>query len=133
MKRPFPKEIKEELKKIIKEKPMKQVILVRQDLDMGKGKIGAQCAHAAVEAEMLSSRSKVEEWLNEGAKKVVLKVKDLRELKEYEKEAKKEKLVVATIIDRGLTEVKPSTVTCMAIGPDEENKIDKVTKDLKLL
>ena len=112
---------------------MKQVILVRQDLKLQKGKLAAQAAHAAVEAELNSTRKKVEAWLAFGAKKVVLKVKDLAELKKYEKLARAEKLVTAMIVDSGLTAVKPGTVTCLGIGPDEENKIDKVTGHLKIL
>jgi PTH2 family peptidyl-tRNA hydrolase len=112
---------------------MKQVILVRDDLKLPKGKLAAQCAHAAVEAEINSSRKKVEEWLSEGMKKVVLKVKDEAELKRYERLARSEKLVTAVIVDAGLTTVEPGTVTCMGIGPDEETKIDKIVKNLKLL
>jgi PTH2 family peptidyl-tRNA hydrolase len=112
---------------------MKQVILVRNDLKLPKGKMSAQVAHAAVEAEINSPRKKVETWLNEGMKKVVLKVKDLDELKKYEKLARSEKLVTAVIEDRGMTVVEPGTVTCMAIGPDDEEKIDKVTGHLKIM
>ena len=112
---------------------MKQVIIVRDDLKLQKGKMSAQCAHAAVDAEINSPRKKVEEWLNEGMKKVVLKVKDLNELKEIEKIARREKLVVSVIVDAGLTAVEPGTVTCMGIGPDEETKIDKITGHLKMV
>lgn len=112
---------------------MKQVILVRSDLKLPKGKMAAQCAHAAVEAEINSPRKKVEEWLNEGMKKVVLKVKDLEELRKFEKLARKEKLVVSVIEDRGLTVVEPGTITCLAIGPDEEKLIDRLTDHLKMV
>ena len=127
------KEVKKEVEKIKQRKGMKQVILIREDLKLQKGKLAAQASHAAVEAEVTPPRSKVETWLNEGAKKVVLKIKDLDELKKYEKQARREKLVVAVIVDRGLTAVKPGTVTCMAIGPDDENKINKITGHLKIL
>ena len=112
---------------------MKQVILVRSDLKLPKGKMAAQCAHAAVEAEINSPRKKVEEWLNEGMKKIVLKVKDLDELKKLEKSARAEKLVVSVIVDAGLTAVEPGTVTCVGIGPDDEKKIDKITGHLKMV
>ncbi|MEK6887101.1 MAG: peptidyl-tRNA hydrolase Pth2 [Nanoarchaeota archaeon] len=112
---------------------MKQVIIVRQDLNLPKGKMAAQCAHAAVDAEIKSPRKKVEEWLNEGMKKIVLKVKDLAELKKLERLARAEKLVVSVIVDAGLTTVEPGTVTCMGIGPDEETKIDKITGKLKMV
>lgn len=127
------KEYKEEISKIRYEKTMKQVILVRQDLKLPKGKLAAQVAHAAVEAEIKSPRNKVEDWLNEGMKKIVLKIKDLDELKHFEKLARAEKLTIAVIIDAGLTAVEPGTVTCMAIGPDDEHKIDKLTKNLKMV
>ena len=55
---------------------MKQVILVRQDLKMDKGKLATQCAHASVDAVLASSREKVDAWRDEGMKKVVVKVKD---------------------------------------------------------
>ena len=54
----------------------KMVILVRQDLKLPKGKMAAQVAHAAVEAAVKSSDSKVDGWLSQGQKKVVLKVVD---------------------------------------------------------
>lgn len=127
------KEYKEEISKIRHEKAMKQVILVRQDLKLPKGKLAAQVAHAAVESEIKSPRNKVEQWLNEGMKKIVLKIKDLDELKHFEKLARAEKLTTAVIVDAGLTAVEPGTVTCIGIGPDEENKIDKITKNLKMV
>jgi peptidyl-tRNA hydrolase, PTH2 family len=112
---------------------MKQVILVRDDLKLPKGKMAAQVAHAAVEATLKSSKSKVDEWISEGMAKIVLKVKDLDELKKYQQLAKAEKLVASMITDAGHTVVEPGTITCMAIGPDDEEKIDKVTGNLKMM
>jgi PTH2 family peptidyl-tRNA hydrolase len=112
---------------------MKQAILVRQDLKMSKGKMSAQVSHGSVEAVLKSDRSKVEDWRYQGMKKIVLKVKDEKELFEYKKLAEKEKLVTALIKDAGLTEFKEPTITCLAIGPDEEEKINKITKNLKLI
>lgn len=112
---------------------MKQAILVRQDLKMSKGKMSVQCSHSSVEAVLKSDKSKVDKWHSEGMKKVVLKVKGLQELLEYKKLAEKEKLITALIKDAGLTEFKEPTLTCLAIGPDEEEKINKITKNLKLI
>lgn len=112
---------------------MKQVILVRQDLKMSKGKMSAQCSHASVEAVLKSNKDKVEEWRSEGMKKVILKVKDEKELFEYKRLAEREKLTTALIKDAGLTEFKEPTITCLAIGPDSEEKINKITKNLKLV
>ena len=111
----------------------KQVILVRTDLKLPKGKLGAQCAHASVEAVLKSPRGVVDAWRDEGGKKVVLKVANLDELKRYEALARKEKLAAALITDAGHTAIPAGTVTCLGIGPDIEEKIDRVTGQLKIL
>ncbi len=112
---------------------MKQVILVREDLKMPPGKLSAQVSHASVEAVLKSSKNKIDKWKKEGMKKIVLKVDSLEELKKLENEAKKLKLVTSVIKDLGLTFFKKPTITCLAIGPDEEEKIDRVTGKLKAL
>ena len=112
---------------------LKQVILVRADLKLPQGKMSAQCAHASVDAVLKSSKEKVDEWKGQGMKKVILKVADEKELLQYQQLAKKEGLVAAVIIDRGKTVVAPGTKTCVGIGPDSEEKIDKVTGKLKMV
>ncbi|MGC9059288.1 MAG: peptidyl-tRNA hydrolase Pth2 [Candidatus Aenigmatarchaeota archaeon] len=112
---------------------LKQVIIVRKDLEWGKGKLAAHVAHASLEAAFQVDRETLEKWRKEGAKKVVLKVKDLKELKEIEKKLKKEKISYVKISDAGLTQLKKGTVTCIGIGPIEEKIIDKITGKLKLL
>ena len=111
---------------------MKQVILVRHDLKLSRGKLVSQCSHASVEAVLKSNKEKINEW-RKFSKKVVLKVRDEKELLSLKKLADKEKLVTALIKDAGRTEVKPGTITCLAIGPDEDKKIDKITGKLKTL
>lgn len=111
----------------------KLVLIVRKDLDMSCGKIAAQVAHAAVECVLKSDKRIVEKWIEEGAKKIVLKVNSLEELMRYYDLAVKEGLVACLIRDAGLTEVEPGTITCIGIGPDEDERIDKITKNLKLL
>jgi PTH2 family peptidyl-tRNA hydrolase len=112
---------------------MKLVILARQDLKLPKGKLAAQCAHAAVEAVRNSSKTKIEPWFSEGQKKVVLKVKDEKELLEYLNLAKAKKLVASLITDAGRTVVEPGTKTCVGIGPDSEELIDSVTGKLPMM
>jgi PTH2 family peptidyl-tRNA hydrolase len=65
--------------------------------------------------------------------KIVLKVKDEKELINYFQQAKDVKLVSSLITDAGRTVVAPGTKTCVAIGPDEEGSIDKITSKLSLL
>ncbi len=111
----------------------KQVIVVRTDLGMSNGKAISQACHAAVQAALESDKRKLNEWLRQGMMKAVLRIDSLGELKAIERDAKKAKLVSAMITDAGRTELKPGTVTCLGIGPDSEEKIDKVTGKLKVL
>ena len=111
----------------------KQVIVIREDLDMSIGKAAAQASHACHEASKKTNKKILEAWENEGQKKVVLAAKDLKELKELKKQADKLKLPNCLITDAGLTEIKSGTITALGIGPDKDDKIDKVTGHLKLL
>jgi len=111
---------------------MKQVILVSKALKLSKGKLASQCSHASVEAVLKSDKKKVEEW-RKFSKKVILKVEDEKELLKFKKSADENKLINALIKDAGLTEIPPGTITCLAIGPDEDKKIDKITGKLKML
>ncbi|MBI2656920.1 peptidyl-tRNA hydrolase, partial [Candidatus Woesearchaeota archaeon] len=54
--------------------PYKQVILVREDLKLPKGKLAAQSSHASVDATLKSDKNIVDLWKKEGGKKIVLKV-----------------------------------------------------------
>jgi peptidyl-tRNA hydrolase, PTH2 family len=112
---------------------MKQVILVREDLKMPKGKMAAQVAHASVEAIFQSEKKIVSDWRSEGMKKVVLKVADLREMNRYKKLANESGVVASIIRDAGHTVFKRPTYTCLAIGPDKEDVVDRITSDLKML
>ena len=112
---------------------LKQVILIRTDLKLPKGKMSAQAAHAAVEATLRSEENLVATWRKEGMKKVVLKVKDKKELIKYFQEAKDQGLTAAMITDAGKTVVLPGTMTCIAIGPDDEEKIDEITGTLSMM
>ncbi|MCB9362701.1 peptidyl-tRNA hydrolase [Candidatus Woesearchaeota archaeon] len=115
---------------------LKQVIVVRQDLKLPKGKLAAQVAHASAECALLSSKhepEKLREWRQFGAKKIVLKVPGEKELLQFFQRAKDEGLVTYLISDAGKTVIAPGTKTCFGIGPDEEEKIDRVTGDLQMM
>lgn len=115
---------------------LKQVIVARTDLGMGKGKLAAQVAHAslaAVEEGMRVHREWYDEWREQGQAKVVVKAASESELLELFKKAKTMGLPAAIIQDRGLTQLEPGTVTCLGIGPAPTSLIDGVTGQLKLL
>ena len=111
----------------------KQVIIIRQDLKLPKGKLAVQASHASVGAMIKSHKDDISKWQAEGMKKIVLKVKDLDELLLYKRKAEDNGLVVSLITDAGHTVVEPGTVTCLGIGPDKEEKVDKITGALKML
>ena len=111
----------------------KQVILIRLDLKLPKGKACAQVAHASVEAVLKSDSDLVKKWRKEGMAKVVLKVKDEKELIKYFQLAKEEGLASSLITDAGRTVIAPGTKTCAGIGPDNLEKIDQITSELSLL
>jgi peptidyl-tRNA hydrolase, PTH2 family len=111
----------------------KQVIVVRNDLKMPKGKLAAQVAHGSVEAVFNSDERTVKEWKRCGMKKSVLKVESLDELNKILIAAKNEGLKVGLINDAGRTFLPAGTTTVLGIGPDFEEKIDRVTAHLKLL
>jgi PTH2 family peptidyl-tRNA hydrolase len=111
----------------------KQVILMRQDLKLPKGKMAAQAAHASVEAVLKSDKNKVSGWRNNGSKKVVLKVENEKELYRYIQLAKDADITTSAITDAGKTVIASGTVTCGAIGPDFDEKIDRITGKLGMV
>ena len=111
----------------------KQVILVRDDLKLPKGKLAAQSAHASVDTILKSDKKIIDLWKKAGAKKIILKVKDEKELFKYKQMAEDSGLKTALITDAGHTVLEPGTITCLGIGPDEEEKIDSITGKLKMV
>lgn len=99
---------------------------------MGLGKAIAQACHASLGAALKCSREKLKKWLEGGGKKVVLEA-SLEEILNAEKKAKKAKIPSFLVVDAGLTQLEPGTITALGIGPEEENKIDKITGKFKLL
>ena len=111
----------------------KQVILVREDLKLPKGKLAVQVAHASLEAASKSDKKMIDSWKTQGAKKVALKVADEKELFKCMSMLENENIKVALIKDAGHTVVEPGTITCLGAGPDMEDKIDKITGKLKMV
>lgn len=123
----------------------KQVILVRKDLKMNTGKAGAQIAHASLAAFLNREKTDALEnpltldlspadldWLTHRFTKVCLRVDSEEELLSYYHKAKEAGLKCSLIKDAGFTTFEKPTYTTVAIGPDFNEKIDEITKDLKL-
>jgi PTH2 family peptidyl-tRNA hydrolase len=115
---------------------IKQVIIIRIDLDMGRGKLVAQGAHASLmsyfEAER-ADKAVVKKWLDAGEKKIVLKVSDEEALVKLFKAFQYKEVPCALVSDAGLTQLPPGTKTALGIGPWISSEIDQFTKGFKLL
>jgi PTH2 family peptidyl-tRNA hydrolase len=111
----------------------KQVIAVRRDIRLSRGKLAVQVAHASLEAYSRADGKIRSEWESGGAKKVVVRVDGLRELEELHRKARSLRLPCALIRDAGRTEVEPGTVTALGIGPVREGEADRLTGKLKML
>ncbi|GAA6218451.1 peptidyl-tRNA hydrolase 2, mitochondrial isoform X1 [Lates japonicus] len=113
----------------------KMVLVVRNDLKMGKGKVAAQCSHAAVSAYKQVQRRNPEllkQWEYCGQPKVVVKAPDEDTLIDLLSHAKEVGLPVSLIQDAGRTQIAPGSRTVLGIGPGPADLIDSVTGDLKL-
>ena len=114
---------------------MKQIIVMRKDLNMRKGKMCAQAAHASMKATLENlTDSRVVEWLSGPFAKIVVSVDSEDELLDVYQRAKKDGLITALITDQGRTEFNGvPTNTCIAIGPDRDEVLHPITGGLKLL
>jgi PTH2 family peptidyl-tRNA hydrolase len=119
---------------------VKQVIVIRKDLKMRRGKEIAQGAHAAM--EWIARRVTGEErefseaevaWLEGGMRKIVCVVESEEALLEVARVARAAGLTQQVIVDAGLTEFGGvPTVTACAVGPDWDATVDAVTGRLRL-
>lgn len=130
------------------QRPVKQVIVIRRDLKMRRGKEIAQGAHASMawlrqrimphltpagRADQVQISEAERAWLELSMRKVTVKVGSEAELLDVYDKALAAGLVVHMITDRGLTEFGGiPTRTCLAVGPDYDDLIDPVTGDLEL-
>jgi len=137
----------------IKEDKLKQILVVRHDLNMRKGKIASQCSHASgiiilnhlQELYKLqfgeenyypgNNAHKLHEWCYNGKfTKVCVYVNSEQELLDIYNKAKESNILCSLVTDSGLTEFHGvPTNTCCAIGPDYSSIIDPITGNLKLM
>jgi peptidyl-tRNA hydrolase, PTH2 family len=123
----------------------KQVIVLRKDLNMRKGKMIAQGAHASVHAILSAARHENDSvviplderntsWLLGRSKKICVYVNSESELLALHEKALNAGLIAALIQDAGLTEFGGvPTYTAIAIGPDRADRVDAITGGLPLL
>jgi len=111
---------------------MKQAIVARTDIGMGQGKLAAQVAHASLSAYEDADDRARKAWKGGGQKKVVLKTDGEQQLFRLADAAEREGLPNAIVRDAGHTQLEPGTVTALAVGPGEDERVDKVTGELSL-
>eukprot|EP01068_Selenidium_serpulae_P013426 Selendium_serpulae@DN5962_c3_g4_i2.p2 len=100
---------------------------------MTKGKIAAQCCHAAVGAVQTAPKSHLAQWERMGAAKIVVKVPDEPTLLTAYKKARSMGLNAYIVQDAGRTQIAAGSRTVVAVGPGEMSDIDEVTGEFKLL
>eukprot|EP00899_Mesostigma_viride_P027949 jgi/Mesvir1/8339/Mv12600-RA.1 len=112
-----------------------QILVVRQDLKMGKGKIAAQCCHAAVGVfEKMQQRPQLlRRWQQCGQAKVVVKCDTEAELLQLHEEARSLLLPTYVVQDAGRTQIAAGSLTVLAIGPAPVDVLNTVTSHLKLM
>ncbi len=135
-------------------KSPKQTIVVRKDLNMRKGKLAAQVAHASMKvffdkmtifpnkfepnglpyAKINSLSESMVAWMEGPFTKIVLGCDSEDEIHDLASKAKTLKIPYAVIEDSGKTEFyKTPTITCIALGPCDSDIIEQLTQQYKLL
>lgn len=128
------------------DRKIKQVIVMRTDLNMRKGKMIAQGAHASMiflTEKLRAGVGPIREaylsdeqiaWVDGAFTKICVRVGSLEGLKEVHESARAAKLTSHLVTDAGLTEFGGvTTITCCAIGPNYADEVDEITGGLELL
>lgn len=118
----------------ISRREIKLVMVCNNALKMGKGKLCAQCAHAAV--GILQTASHGDEyrlWMQYGQPKICLKCEDDTEMDLLQKKASAAGVDSFMVQDAGRTQVPSGSKTVLAIGPADNEILDTITGHLKLL
>jgi PTH2 family peptidyl-tRNA hydrolase len=134
---------------------VKQVIVWRKDLNVRKGKLASQAAHASLNGFLnlmrkikfeesgtnhfilmteYSEESLLNKWLDGSYTKIVLGCENENELLDLYNLAQEKDLPTTLVTDNGLTEFNGvKTNTCISIGPFVSSVIDSITGHLKPL
>ena len=124
------------LRSLSLDEKLKMVFVVNHELKMGKGKIAAQVAHAAVKATLACGEqdpSLLDAWFKTGQKKICVKGDSVHHLDQLSSDAKKNGILVNKIHDAGHTQIPAGSFTVLALGPCRDEDVEIITGDLKLL
>lgn len=112
------------------------VLVVNQELKMGKGKIAAQCGHAVLGAYKRGQRqapSALKVWETIGQAKICVQCPTEAEMRAIEAQALNKGLITYLVQDAGRTQIAAGSRTVLAIGPAPEAEFKGLTDHLKLL
>ncbi|MDA8717984.1 peptidyl-tRNA hydrolase Pth2 [Candidatus Poseidoniales archaeon] len=124
------------LRSLSLDEKLKMVFVVNHELKMGKGKIAAQVAHAAVKATLACGErdpALLDAWFKTGQKKICVKGDSAKHLEQLSIDAKKNGLLANKIHDAGHTQIPAGSFTVLALGPCRDEDVETITGDLKLL
>jgi PTH2 family peptidyl-tRNA hydrolase len=120
---------------------VRMALIVRTDLGMLKGKIAAQCSHAAVSLYRQMNENNnsenfnkemIRRWQAGGQAKITLKCSNIEEMEELLMKAVSLNINNYLVIDAGRTQIAPGSATVLGLGPAPKSILDLVTKELKL-
>jgi len=116
----------------------KLVLVVRKDLGMSPGKIGAQCGHATLACykTLVAANPRhpvLRQWEDYGQAKVALRIDSEEDMLVLQAQAISLGLCAQVIHDAGRTQIASGSATVLGIGPAPKSKIDEVTGHLRLL
>jgi peptidyl-tRNA hydrolase, PTH2 family len=116
--------------------PYKMLLVVNTSLNMGKGKIAAQCGHAAVGAYQRASKqcpNAVRWWQRTGCAKIAVKCPSEDELATIYTAARDKDIPLYLVEDAGRTQIAAGSRTVLGLGPAPVKVFEGVTSHLKLM
>ncbi|SCU97830.1 LADA_0H08592g1_1 [Lachancea dasiensis] len=120
---------------------VRMALVIRQDLGMQKGKIAAQCSHAALACYRLIAADPTREsynlpltqrWLRYGQAKITLKCPDKEIMDELFAKALSLGVNSYVVHDAGRTQIAAGSATVLGLGPAPKAVLDQITGELKL-
>jgi peptidyl-tRNA hydrolase, PTH2 family len=116
--------------------PYKMLLVVNTSLNMGKGKIAAQCGHAAVGAYKRATKqcpNAVRWWERTGCAKIAVKCPSEEELATIYTAARAKDIPLYLVEDAGRTQIAAGSRTVLGLGPAPVHVFENVTSHLKLM
>lgn len=120
---------------------VRMALVIRQDLGMQKGKVAAQCCHAALACYRLIATDPLREsynmaltqrWLSGGQAKITLKCPDKETMDELFAKALSLGVNSYVVHDAGRTQIAAGSATVLGLGPAPKAVMDQITGELKL-